>query len=183
MRTKICTWLYIVVVVMSCTSATYAETSLVSGQVVANGGVTHYIYTVTNVLSSGQYIYELGNIILPDGNILPLGHSEPVGWDYYSGREVSSGVILGGEFLWSTGGNMLAPGQSAVFEVYTSSSVTTQWTTNWNIGVHPVGGRNYGYSDGTSLPIPVPVPEPSPILALAGGIAGLGGLALRRRPR
>jgi hypothetical protein len=29
--------------------------------------------------------------------------------------------------------------------------------------------------------IPTPVPEPSSILALAGGIAGLGGLAMRRR--
>lgn len=46
---------------------------------------------------------------------------------------------------------------------------------NWNVTTD-----SWSYNGYVS---PVPVPEPSSILALAGGIAGLGGLALRRRRR
>ncbi|MCL5105227.1 MAG: DUF3466 family protein [Armatimonadetes bacterium] len=55
--------------------------------------------------------------------------------------------------------------------------------------IYGVGGINnhgqilaYGYVNGKSHAfIMTPVPEPTSLLALAGGVAGLGGLALKRR--
>ena len=169
-------WFYVWLLLVASTTAVRADLPLVSGQVVLNGDVTRYVYTITNVLSSGQ-IYGFWNMILPDGT-LPIGHSEPLGWTYWFQK---AGNTPWGTFFWeSSTQSRIQPGQSAVFEVYTSLPVVTQWTSDWTVGIEPVEGRHYNYSDGTPLPVPVPVPEPSSILALA---AGLGALGLWRRRR
>ncbi|MEN6370903.1 MAG: PEP-CTERM sorting domain-containing protein [Armatimonadota bacterium] len=171
-------------VLLSATVAVLANTPIVSGQVVTDSGVTRYIYTVTNTLDSGNYIFGFYHIIIPNGSILPMSHVEPSGWDYWY---ETSDFYTEGKYYWTTpelGNDRLAPGQSAVFEVYTSAPVTTKWTSDWIIGVKPDNGRYYGYSADAPLPIPVPVvPEPSSILALFGGLASIGGFALRRRPQ
>ncbi|WP_347242840.1 PEP-CTERM sorting domain-containing protein, partial [Thermogutta sp.] len=85
-------------------------------------------------------------------------------------------------FSWeSEAQSRLQPGHSVTFEIDTSCPVNTYAIRSWQVGAFDVGGREYFFNDGTALEIPVPVPEPSSILALAGGIAGLCGFALRRR--
>ena len=178
MRNRIYTWFRASLVLLCFTTAVCADIPLVSGQVVTDNGVTRYIYTVTNILSSGQ-IAALYNMILPDGT-LAIGHSEPAGWAFWYRK---AGNRPWGEFQWlaTNDQSMLQPGQSAVLEVYTSHPVVTQWISNWMVGVYPVGGRSDAFNDGTALPVPVPIPEPSSLLALAGGMAGLGGVILRRK--
>lgn len=152
-----------------------AQTPLISSQVLIDNGTVRYIYTVTNTLTTDQI---RGFYDLPFPTDLLINHDEPVGWSYNQAPP-----FAGGRFSWiSDVQSMLQPGQSAVFQVYTSSPVTTQWVWGWQIGAVDSRGREYFFDDGaTLLPIPVPVPEPSSILALAGGFAGFGGLALRRR--
>lgn len=175
MRDRTYKWFFAVLLLFTFAAAVRADTPLVSGQVVTENGVTRYIYTVTNTLSSSNYIYGLYDMILPNGD-LPIGHNEPAGWTFW---HLSGGNTPWDVFYWS--GPPLLPGQSAALEIYTSNPVVTQWTSNWNVIVEPVEGRQYSYNDGTALPVPVPVPEPSSILALTGGIAGFGGLAFRRK--
>ncbi|MEN6370904.1 MAG: PEP-CTERM sorting domain-containing protein [Armatimonadota bacterium] len=183
-RTYILLYVFMLLLI---SAAVLADTPIVSGQVVTDGSVTRYIYTVTNTLSPGNYIDWFGNTEIPDGNILPLlDHSEPIGWDYQEGQTISNGVVLGGDYHWATseiGNTRLAPGQSAVFEVYTSAPVATQWIKGWGICYMPDNGRPDGFHVDIALPVPVSasVPEPSSVLALFGGLAGIGGLALRRR--
>jgi hypothetical protein len=175
MRKGSCRWVHTSLLLLALASAVCADTPLIGGQVVRDNGVTRYIYTLTNNLSSG-WIYGLYHMTLPDGR-LEISHGEPSGWIFWYPKFPGTPEI----FSWSTEQSMLQPGQFAVFEIQTSSPVTTQWVSKWNVAVRPVQGRDYDYSDGTALPVPAPVPEPSSILALAGGIAGLGGFVLRRK--
>jgi len=174
MRNRTHKWSFALLALFAFAAAVHADTPLVSGQVVVESGVTRYIYTMTNVLSSGQ-LHGLYGLMLPDG--LAVSHSEPAGW-YFQVAEHTHWD----EFYWESGAqSMLQPGQSVVLEVYTSSPVATRWIKSWQVGALDVGGRDYPYSDGTELPVPAPVPEPSSLLAVVGGLAGLGGFALRRK--
>ena len=160
-----------------------AETPTVTGQVLASGGVTRYVYTVTNDLPSGRPIPGI-QIEFPLGSVGPmLGHSEPLHWIY---QFRSSG---GGSLSWSVAykdeQSMLKPGQSIAFEIWTSFDVETRWdfmpfgNPNWTWLAY--NGTNYDWYVGDhSLPVPVPIPEPSSLLALA---YGLGGVAVLRRKR
>lgn len=174
MRKRTRNWLSIALLLLVVAGTACANVPLVSGQVLIDNGTTRYIYTITNILSSDQI---RGFYDLPFPKELALSHSEPVGWSYHQEAEIS-----GGRFFWvSDAQSMVQPGQSAVFEVYTSYPVVTRWIQDWNVGALDAGGREYFFNDGAALPAPAPVPEPSSILALVSGIAGLGGFVLRRR--
>lgn len=178
MRRRTYKWFCASLLLVVIATVVYADTPFISGQVVADGGVTRYLYTLTNVLPSGQ-IVSLYDMILPDGN-LPIDHSESAGWVFWF---LKAGNTPWGKFSWVAGSaqSILQQGQSAVFEVYTSQPVVTHWTSTWHISVRPVEGRDYAYSDGTELPVPVPVPEPASILSLGIAVSGLGAVIIRRR--
>ncbi|MEN6358168.1 MAG: PEP-CTERM sorting domain-containing protein [Armatimonadota bacterium] len=183
MKIKHYRWLSALFLLFVFAAAVHADTPLVSGKVVIEGDVTRYIYTVTNTLTTSKYICGFGDMILPDGT-LSVGHSEPTGWGFWYDKAENTAWA---EFFWDTytytRDLSIKPGESAVFEIYTSVPVVTQWITSWTVAIEPVEGRTYTYGDGTPLPVPAPVPEPSSILALLTGLTSLGGFALKRRTR
>jgi hypothetical protein len=78
----------------------------------------------------------------------------------------------------------IQPGSSGCFTLVTSPGIPTSYdyapqnNTNW--AWSDWDGVQVGGNVGNTI-LPVPVPEPSSILALIGGITGLGGFALKRR--
>lgn len=90
----------------------------------------------------------------------------PVGWTIYQNfREV--------EWSASTTEHQLQWGQSKSGFGFILHSMPD--TLNWWVS------SNRTSYIGTVTPTPAPVPELSPIFALAGGLASIGGFALRRR--
>ncbi|MEN6372088.1 MAG: PEP-CTERM sorting domain-containing protein [Armatimonadota bacterium] len=104
----------------------------------------------------GLYTTEITGLVAPDG-WRAVTDTRKTNWDSLSSEyDVSPGSMLTG----CAGTFALLPTQ-----------------LNYFIRLTGAGGG----IDGTLTPTPAPVPEPSSILALFGGLAGIGGLALRRR--
>lgn len=88
------------------------------------------------------------------------------------------------ESVWGMVGGELVNGQSLTMWLATGSDVPTLYempsgsTSNW--GYYAAHSLLPG---GSILPVPGPVPEPSSLLALFGGLAGVGGIAIKRRRR
>jgi hypothetical protein len=132
------------------------------------GGYRYYL-SVHNYLSP-----EWGNIVIIDAYPLfgASGLEAPPLWNTgYNSWQVHWETDLGGHD-WQDG---IPPGQSlsgfsvVVPEILTSFTYHLMW---------------YSGTDGTAAwgdVYPTPIPEPSSLLALCGGLMGLGGLVLRRR--
>jgi len=142
-------------------------------------GQKHYSYTLTNTATDavGNPLLIRGfRISLTDaGAQLITNHNESTGW-FYDIR-----IVPGFATVYWGNSTPLQYGETASFSIWSLESTPTAFSwdkgeVNWEWDVSPSG-----LQQGNSF-VPVPtVPEPSSILALAGGIAGLGGFALRRR--
>ena len=73
---------------------------------------------------------------------------------------------------WNSPWDRLPPGQSLGGFGYTAANEPS-------VLGYFIGGEKYGYGGGSVTM--VLIPEPSSLLALAGGLAGIGGLVPRRR--
>jgi len=160
---------------ISITSCFAGSSPSVTAQVSTASGMTTYVYTVTNDLDTAATIGTLC-VFMPEPAARAVISFTCPGvplWNIYSFRGDFSmrGVVVD-----------IAPGASRTCILTTPATLPTSytfkppmWLSNW--------GWNSSHTNmGNSL-LPVPVPEPSSLLALAGGIAGLGGLALRRKRR
>jgi len=173
MRTTIVVILLTCIGVPSCLAG--GSTPSVAAQVITANGLKQYTYTLTNDLDPASTIRTF-DVFMPESGartVMSFTCPEPGWWDTFSFR--------GDHSMWSViapvnGG--VASGESVIFTLTTPASVPTSYA--FKPASYPA---NWGWDSskfGNSL-LPVPVPEPSSVLGLAGGIAGLGGLVLRRR--
>jgi hypothetical protein len=175
MKRVLVTVLLCLLTAIPCISGT---TPSMTGEVNIVDGVNEYVYTLTNDLDTGMYAYGF-SIFMPKDGALAVTNA----WCSREGWFVDR-YVQGDYAYWRCGVRYtyLLQGESLTLKLTTSADVPTSynytppnWSSNWR-WFDWGGGPGFGNSV-----LPVPVPEPSSILALAGGIAGLGGLALRRR--
>jgi len=177
MRTVLLVFLLVCIGIAPCLAGTSPS---ITAQVNLVGDSKQYVYTLTNDLDSGDTI-KIFQLWMPKygaTSVTSFTCSKP-NW----GASLSTRGDLG---VWSIGAALssgIVSGEHATLTLITPASVPTSYTYKSPFDVYPSNWQWGTYTQlefGSQL-LPVPVPEPSSILALAGGVAGLGGLALRRR--
>lgn len=150
-----------------------------TAEVSAAGDLKEYVYTLTNDLDSGTYVWGF-DVFMPTGGVLAVTQAcvSREGWGVYA---YARGDV--GYWRCRAGSSHLLPGESVTMKLTTKADVPTSydytpydWSSNWRWFVYWGGDPGAGNSV-----VPVPVPEPSTFLALAGGIAGVAGFVRRRR--
>jgi hypothetical protein len=170
-----------IIVVLCIVSVALARYTTVTTTVVTSDNAVTYNYRLTNTTSSDIWQFAV---------FMPMGAADTIN-SYSTSQDGWSTIIRKAGFDmigWDWNGTgVIGIGQSADFSFTTADGIPTTYTfttpgsnSNWGWAYGIPGGGTVG--DGNIiLPVPAPVPEPSSILALVGGIAGLGGFALRRR--
>lgn len=177
MRTVLVVFLLVSIGIVPCLAGTSPS---ITAQVNVVGDSKQYVYTLTNDLDSGDTIkvFQLWMPKYGATSVTSFTCSKP-NWGASLSTRGDGGV-------WSIGAAIssgIVFGEHATFTLTTPASVPASYTfyhypSNWQWGT-------YNQFEFGSQLLPVPVPEPSSLLALAGGIAGLGGFGamLRRRRR
>lgn len=174
MKTTVVVFLLACIAIAPCLAGTNPS---VTAQANVVGDSKVYTYTLLNDLDSQVTIYSF-SLWMPKYGALSV-----INFACSKSNWSTGGPSVRGDIgVWGIGsatGQGILPGEQVTFTLVTPASVPTSDTYKPPFDVYPSNWQ-WGSNFGPSL-LPVPVPEPSSILALAGGIVGLGGLVLRRR--
>ena len=176
MRTALCSLLLALCALQPALAAYPVITTSINS---SSGGVT-YTYALTNESVTAEVVDF--TVYVPDSVLHAITFvGGPTNYWTANVNSRNGGHVYYGV---ATGASGIRPGESGSFSLVTTADVPIGYNyaplgnTNW--AWTDKGGGGLGGGHGNTV-LPVPVPEPSSILALAGGIAGLGGLVLRRR--
>jgi probable HAF family extracellular repeat protein len=110
----------------------------------------------------------------PDGSVIQLSDVDSVAYGINNLGQVV-GVCNNRAALWNPDGTMVDLG------TFPGCGASTAWSIN-DFG--QIVGSSWGsWGDPSVAVLWQPVPEPSSLLALFGGLAGVGGFAVRRRKK
>ena len=169
--------LFLSVTALPCIAGTVPS---VTAEVRVVGETKEYLYTLTNDLDSGEYIYVF-SVYMPEAaarSVIGFTSSKPNWYFTHSFRAEYS--------LWAITaltGAVLLEGETVVFALTAPSAVPTGYDYQ-----PPTYPSNWKWSAASEVEfgspnLPVPVPEPSSLLALGAGVCALGLPRLRRRRR